>query len=83
MGNRKQRDVPQRIHSVTIKKFRDEEKTQTYYHKRWIKDIYHFIQIDEMEQINETEYLLHFCGGTEVMNENDDVYYIKKKRETK
>tara|TARA_R110000803_G_scaffold68362_5_gene130226 strand:- start:1139 stop:1396 length:258 start_codon:yes stop_codon:yes gene_type:complete len=83
MGNRKKLNEPKRMHSVQIKKFKDQEKTQTYYHKKWVKDIYYFISIDEMEQINPTEFKVYFSGGSEVLNENDNVFYIKKHKQGK
>jgi hypothetical protein len=83
MGNRKNMNQPKRMHPVSIKKFRDQVKTQTYYHKKWVKDIYYFVSIEEMEQINPTEFRIHYSGGTEVLNENDEIYYIKKIKKEK
>lgn len=83
MGNRKKLNEPKRMHSVQIKKFKDQVKTQTYYHKKWVKDIFYFISIEEMEQINPTEFKVYFSGGSEVLNENDNVYYIKKHKQGK
>ena len=81
MGNRKKMNQPKRIHSVSIKKFRDQKETQTYYHKVWVYDVFYYVEIEEMSQINPTEYMVTYAGGREVLNENDSIYYIKKKRE--